>query len=167
MDKIRVVISNNQKAVKIPTGLRMLVRRCCNAVLRMEKFPYSAEISVTFVDNEQIHELNREYRGKDTPTDLLSFAMEEGETLLQDPTLPELLGDIVINTDRTALQAEQLGHSYQRELVFLFLHGLLHLLGYDHEQGPEQEREMFSLQDQLIGMLFPEEKAPAFVFPAK
>ena len=70
MEKIRVIITNKQKVVKIPTGMRMLVRRCCNAVLRMEKFPYSAEISVTFVDNEQIHELNREYRGKDMPTDV-------------------------------------------------------------------------------------------------
>ena len=65
MEKIRVIITNNQKAVKVPTGVRMLIRRCCHAVLRMEKFEDSAEISVTFVDNEQIHELNREYRGKD------------------------------------------------------------------------------------------------------
>ena len=74
-DKIRVIISNSQKEVKIPTGLRMLVRRCCNAVLRLEKFPYPAEISVTFVNNEQIQELNKQYRDKDMPTDVLSFPM--------------------------------------------------------------------------------------------
>ena len=77
MEKIRVIIDNKQKNVKIPTGLRMLIRRCCNAVLRMEKFEGPAEISVTFVNNEQIHELNRQYRGKDMPTDVLSFPMGE------------------------------------------------------------------------------------------
>ena len=77
MEKIRVIITNNQKAVKVPTGVRMLIRRCCHAVLRMEKFEDSAEISVTFVDNEQIRELNAQYRGKDTATDVLSFPMGE------------------------------------------------------------------------------------------
>ena len=69
MEKIRVIITNSQKEVKIPTGMRMLVRRCCNAVLRMEKFPYSAEISVTFVDNHEIRKLNAEYRNKDIETE--------------------------------------------------------------------------------------------------
>ena len=70
MEKIRVIITNNQKAVKVPTGVRMLIRRCCHAVLRMEKFEDSAEISVTFVDNEQIRELNAQYRNKDAATDV-------------------------------------------------------------------------------------------------
>ena len=77
MEKIRVIITNNQKAVKVPTGVRMLIRRCCHAVLRMEKFEDSAEISVTFVDNEQIRELNAQYRNKDAATDVLSFPMGE------------------------------------------------------------------------------------------
>ena len=77
MEKVRVIIDNRQKAVKIPTGLRMLVRRCCNAVLRMENFSEPAEISVTFVDNKQIQELNKQYRNKDMPTDVLSFPMGE------------------------------------------------------------------------------------------
>ena len=77
MEKIRVIITNSQKEVKIPTGMRMLVRRCCNAVLRMEGFPYSAEISVTFVDNKEIRKLNAEYRNKDIETDVLSFPMGE------------------------------------------------------------------------------------------
>ena len=75
--EIRVIITNNQKAVKVPTGVRMLIRRCCHAVLRMEKFEDSAEISVTFVDNEQIRELNAQYRNKDAATDVLSFPMGE------------------------------------------------------------------------------------------
>ena len=101
MEKIRVIITNKQKVVKIPTGMRMLVRRCCNAVLRMEKFPYSAEISVTFVDNEQIHELNREYRGKDMPTDVLSFPMGENGVYDENHnTGAKILGDIVISVPK-------------------------------------------------------------------
>ena len=165
--KVYLNLQREPKARATNSTIRAQLRRAAQLTLALCGWERDGEISLMLTDDAGIQLLNREYRGKDTPTDVLSFAMEEGETLLQDPTLPELLGDIVINTDRTALQAEQLGHSYQRELVFLFLHGLLHLLGYDHEQGPEQEREMFSLQDQLIGMLFPEEKAPAFVLPAK
>ena len=165
--KVYLNLQREPKARATNSTIRAQLRRAAQLTLALCGRERDGEISLMLTDDAGIQLLNREYRGKDTPTDVLSFAMEEGETLLQDPTLPELLGDIVINTDRTALQAEQLGHSYRRELVFLFLHGLLHLLGYDHEQGPEQEREMFSLQDQLIGMLFPEEKAPAFVLPAK
>ena len=87
-DKIRVIISNSQKEVKIPTGLRMLVRRCCNAVLRMENFQGAAEVSVTFANNEQIHELNKMHRNVDAPTDVLSFPMgEDGKyDIVQRPT---------------------------------------------------------------------------------
>ena len=76
-DKIKVVITNKQKAVKIPTGIRMLVRRCCNAVLKLENFEGPAEISVTFTDNAGIRELNKQYRDKDIDTDVLSFPMGE------------------------------------------------------------------------------------------
>ena len=76
-DKIRVIITNKQKTVKIPTGIRMLVRRCCNAVLQLEKFQGPAEISVTFTDNAGIRELNKQYRDKDIETDVLSFPMGE------------------------------------------------------------------------------------------
>ena len=77
MEKVKVVIKNNQKAVKIPTGVRLLLRRCCNAVLIMEGFTDSAEISITFVDEEQIHLLNKEHRNVDRPTDVLSFPLGE------------------------------------------------------------------------------------------
>lgn len=101
MEKIRVMIENKQKAVKIPTGLRMLVRRCCNAVLRMENFDSSAEISVTFVDNEQIHQLNKQYRDKDMPTDVLSFPMgENGVYDVDHTTGAKILGDIVISMEK-------------------------------------------------------------------
>lgn len=96
-DKIRVIISNSQKEVKIPTGLRMLVRRCCNAVLRMENFQGAAEVSVTFANNEQIHELNKMHRNVDAPTDVLSFPMgEDGKYDIDPATNAKILGDIVI-----------------------------------------------------------------------
>ncbi len=113
----------------------------------------AAEISLLLTDDAAIQELNRDYRGKDAPTDVLSFPMNEGE----DALLPEegnlLLGDIVISLEKAAAQAELYGHSLERETVFLFIHGLLHLLGYDHERGIEAEKEMFAWQEQIIAAL--------------
>ena len=99
-NKIRVIITNNQKTVKIPTGLRMLVRRCCNAVLKLEDFQGPAEISVTFTDNAQIKVLNAQYRNKDVETDVLSFPMgENGKYDLNMETGAQILGDIVIGNN--------------------------------------------------------------------
>lgn len=111
-----------------------------------------AELSVTFVTNEAIHEINRTYRQKDAPTDVISFALEEigeGETPIIAEGMPRVLGDIIISTDRTIEQAEEYGHSFERELGFLAVHGFLHLLGYDH-MNPEDERVMFSKQDEIL-----------------
>ena len=126
MEKIRVIITNSQKEVKIPTGMRMLVRRCCNAVLRMEGFPYPAEISVTFVDNQEIRKLNAEYRNKDMETDVLSFPMgENGQYDENHATGAKILGDVVISIPK----------ALEREVGYLTVHSVLHLLGYDHENG--------------------------------
>lgn len=136
MEKIRVIITNSQKEVKIPTGMRMLVRRCCNAVLRMEGFPYSAEISVTFVDNQEIRKLNAEYRNKDIETDVLSFPMgENGQYDENHATGAKILGDVVISIPKALEQAQLYGHSFEREVGYLTVHSVLHLLGYDHENG--------------------------------
>ena len=138
-DKIRVIISNSQKEVKIPTGLRMLVRRCCNAVLRMENFQGAAEVSVTFENNEQIHELNKMHRNVDAPTDVLSFPMGEDDKYDIDPaTNAKILGDIVISMEKAVEQAERFGHTLQREVGYLTAHSMLHLLGYDHEEPLEK-----------------------------
>ena len=119
-NKIRVVITNKQKAVKIPTGIRMLVRRCCNAVLKLEKFEGPAEISVTFVDNAQIKELNKQYRDKDIETDVLSFPMGENGVYDKDiETGAQILGDVVISMEKARDQAELYGHSFQREVGYL------------------------------------------------
>lgn len=111
-----------------------------------------AEVSVTIVTNDEIQQINKEYRGKDTPTDVISFALEEegeGEVEIVGAEMPPVLGDIIISADRTKEQAEEYGHSFLRELGFLAVHGFLHLLGYDH-MTKEQEEEMFTKQKDLL-----------------
>lgn len=135
-NKVKVIISNAQKEVKIPTGVRMLVRRCCTAVLIMEEFKGPAEISVKFVDDDEIHKLNKQYRNVDNSTDVLSFPLgENGVYDINKDTGAQMLGDIVISMPHAVEQAERYGHSLQREIGFLTVHSMLHLLGYDHEGG--------------------------------
>lgn len=120
------------------------------------KLPEDVEMSVSFTDNQGIQIINRDYRDKDQPTDVISFALEdEGEEELQiifeeeAEALPRNLGDIIISTERAAEQAEEYGHSFERELGFLAVHGFLHLNGYDH-MNPEEEKEMFDLQKEIL-----------------
>ncbi len=135
-DHIKVIISNDQTVEKLPRGLRMLIRRCCNAVLVNEQFKGSAEISVTIVDDEKIHELNKKYRNVDRSTDVLSFPLgAEGQYDINNDTGAQMLGDIVISIEHAKKQAELYGHSFDREIAFLTVHSMLHLLGYDHEAG--------------------------------
>ncbi|KIN42973.1 MULTISPECIES: rRNA maturation RNase YbeY [Bacillus] len=111
-----------------------------------------AEVSVTIVSNDDIHQINKEYRGKDAPTDVISFALEEegeGEIEIVGAEMPPVLGDIIISADRTREQAEEYNHSFKRELGFLAVHGFLHLLGYDH-LTKEEEEEMFTKQKELL-----------------
>ena len=136
MDKIKVAIENKQKAVKIPTGVRLLIRRCCHAVLETEGFEGSAEVDVSLVDDAQIHRINLEQRGVDMPTDVLSFPLGENGRYDRNPaTGAAMLGDIVLSMERAAAQAEEFGHSLQREVGYLTVHSMLHLLGYDHVDG--------------------------------
>lgn len=140
-NKIRVIITNKQKAVKIPTGLRMLIRRCCHAVLELEKFEGPAEISVTFTDNKEIKKLNAAYRNIDSATDVLSFPMgENGQYDTNMETGAKILGDVVISMEKAVEQAEAFDHSLQREVAYLTAHSVLHLLGYDHIENMEKVR---------------------------
>ena len=150
-EKIKVIISNNQKAVKIPTGVRLLVRRCCNAVLTFEEFSDPAEISVTLVDDEQIHELNKMHRNIDRSTDVLSFPL--GENGIYDKNLEtgaSLLGDIVISVETAVRQAVEYGHTLQREIGFLTVHSMLHLLGYDHVDGGIEAVHMREKEERVL-----------------
>ena len=150
----KVYITNQQKAVKIPSGLRILIRRSCNAVLEYEKFEGPAEISVTFVDNAAIQELNAQYRGKDMPTDVLSFPLgENGVYDKNEDTGASLLGDIVISMEKAMEQAELYGHALQREVAFLTVHSMLHLLGYDHEAGGLEAVRMREKEEAVLVQL--------------
>ena len=118
-------------------------------------FIRDCDISVTVTDNIHIHELNREYRGVDRPTDVLSFPMysfTDDDMPVEGPA-PVVLGDIVISAERAKEQAVEYGHSFQREISFLTVHSVLHLLGYDHEVSEKAENEMFSLQDKIMDKL--------------
>ncbi|MCG7338594.1 rRNA maturation RNase YbeY [Staphylococcus sp. ACRSN] len=114
-----------------------------------EQIEGEAELSVTFVDKNEIQEINKTYRDKDKVTDVISFALEEDEPEITGLDMPRVLGDIIICTDVANEQAESYGHSFERELGFLALHGFLHLLGYDH-MNEADEKEMFGRQDQIL-----------------
>jgi len=116
--------------------------------------PDDTEMSITFVNNEDIQRYNREYRGVDKPTDVISFAIEEGDDVFEQiaavDDIAKNIGDIIVSVDVIATQAEYLGHSYERELGFLVVHGFLHLNGYDHMLGDAEEKEMFDLQRNIL-----------------
>jgi len=151
MESVKVVISNDQKAVKVPTGIRLLIRRCCHAVLELEHFEGSAEVSVRFVDNEQIRELNKEYRNIDRETDVLSFPLgENGVYDVDENNGCKMLGDIVISMERAQEQATLYGHPLQREVAFLTVHSMLHLLGYDHENGGLEAMRMREKEEAVL-----------------
>lgn len=150
-NKTKVVIENEQKAVKVPKGLRMLIRRCCTAVLTMENFEGDAEVSVTLVDNEQIHALNKQHRNIDSETDVLSFPLGvDGVYDINLDTGEAQLGDIVISLEKAIEQAERYGHSLQREVGYLTVHSMLHLLGYDHENGGLELLHMREKEEQAL-----------------
>lgn len=128
------------------------IGKLLNFAATYEEVESESEVSITFVSNEKIKEINKEYRKKDSVTDVISFAMEElgeGEMALIGVDMPRVLGDIVISVSRAREQADEYGHSFMRELGFLAVHGFLHLLGYDHETT-EDEKVMFSRQKVIL-----------------
>ncbi|MBC8545575.1 rRNA maturation RNase YbeY [Clostridiaceae bacterium NSJ-31] len=154
MDSVKVYITNRQKEVKIPTGTRLLIRRCCHAVLDLEGMTGSAEVSVSFLNNKQIRELNAEYRNIDRETDVLSFPMgENGVFDTNQETGAAILGDIAISVEKAVEQAKNYGHSFSREIGFLTVHSMLHLLGYDHEQGGLEAVRMREKEEEVLSRL--------------
>ena len=137
--KVRVIITDSQRRVRVPSGLRMHVRRACTAALRSEGFTDPAEVSVTFVDNDEIRRLNAQFRNIDRETDVLSFPMgENGVYDTNYDTGAKILGDIVISMEKAKEQANAFGHSLEREVCYLSVHSMLHLLGYDHIDPKEK-----------------------------
>ena len=154
MNKAKVIITDKQSNLKLPSGLRLLIRRACNAVLVTEEFGDAAEVNVTLVDDEEIKIMNTQFRNIESATDVLSFPL--GEDGIYD-TNPEnglkMLGDIVISVERAVKQAESYGHSFQREIAFLTVHSMLHLLGYDHVNGGIEQMRMREKEELVLAKL--------------
>ena len=153
-DKLKVAISNNQKELKIPTGIRMLIRKCCHAVLQAENMHGNYEVSVCFVDEAAIQELNAKYRGKETSTDVLSFPSgQQGAWEVDPETGAILLGDIAISIPHVYRQAQQYGHNIRREFAYLAVHSMLHLIGYDHEESGIARVRMREREENVLARL--------------
>ena len=129
-----ITLENDQDKIIIDDALKERLIAGLNAVARLHGLTEQTEVDITIVDDEEIHRLNREYRDVDRPTDVLSFALDEGddEPELVDALEEHLLGDIIISAETAQRQGEEFGHGLTREVVYLAVHGLLHLLGYDH-----------------------------------
>lgn len=149
--KLKIYFENNQEKENVTYKLKMLIRRAVNATLEYEDVEDDCEVSITFCDDEKIRELNKKFRNIDKATDVLSFPLFDEDGL--DGFVPEMecmLGDIVISLERARAQAEEFGHSYEREAAFLAVHSVLHLLGYDHETGEEDELDMRRRQSDVM-----------------
>ncbi|MDG2305920.1 MAG: rRNA maturation RNase YbeY [Candidatus Binatia bacterium] len=129
-------------------GQSALVQRAAEESLRVLD-EAASELSIALVDDDAMQELNATWRGKDRPTDVLAFAQREGDDLGD----PDLLGDVVISVPTAERQAAERGHSLEHELRELLVHGILHLLGYDHERSPAEERRMFKRQGEVLAAI--------------
>ena len=151
-----IYFCNQQDKFPVTYKLKMRVRRAVDATLSFEGYENDCEVSITFTDNQQIHLLNEQYRGVDRPTDVLSFPLTDFDGQSEEPDVDEprvSLGDIVISLEKAAEQAETYGHSFDREVAFLTVHSMLHLLGYDHETGEEDETDMRARQTAVMTLM--------------
>ena len=150
-NKIMIYFTNNTET-PVTYALKILMRRSVTAALEYEGFYNDAEVSVTFTDNEGIRALNSEFRGIDKETDVLSFPLTDfeggDEPPADEPSI--MLGDIVISLEKAAAQAQEFGHSFERECAFLCVHSMLHLLGYDHVNSEEEDAEMRRRQSEIL-----------------
>jgi hypothetical protein len=153
----------NESDIKLNIPYRKIIEDSINLSLNFEKVPYECEISVTIVDDERIHEINKEFREIDRSTDVLSFPLNEFEKVADWQNFDEdkasfnydtgelMLGDIILSAEHIIKQANEYGHTRKRELAFLVIHSILHLLGYDH-MTKEDEEKMFSRQRQILDL---------------
>ena len=150
---VMIWFENDQKVIPLTYKMKMLVRRAVTETLAYEQYGNNCEVSVTFTDNQRIHELNQQYRQVDAPTDVLSFPLTDYEQTMGEPCVDEpvsSLGDIVLSLEKAREQGEAYGHGMEREVAFLCVHSMLHLLGYDHETGEEDELEMRQRQTAIV-----------------
>lgn len=157
MSKKRLTVSflATKKFDECDYYFKLALRGAIKATLEYEGFPFDAEVSVTFTDNDYIKKLNKKYREKDSKTDVLSFPLYDFYT--EEPVFPEgecvALGDIVISLERAREQAREIGHSFTEEVAFLAVHSTLHLLGYDHERSEEDDEAQCRAQREIMEML--------------
>ena len=153
--KTMIYFMNSQDKAEITYGLKIRIRHAIEATLAYEGYNNDCQLSVTFTDNEGIRVLNNEYRGIDRATDVLSFPLVDfagGEEPPVDEPM-QSLGDIVLSLERADEQAKEYGHSFERETAFLTVHSMLHLLGYDHELGEEEDAEMRKKQSEILDVM--------------
>lgn len=151
---VKVNITSKQKKIKLPTGTRLLIRKACNATLSFEGFEEPAEVDVTLVNDQMIKEMNAQFRNIDNSTDVLSFPLgENGEYDTNPETNAKMLGDIVISVEHALYQADLYGHGIEREIAFLTVHSMLHLLGYDHVDGGIEQMIMREKEEAVLDAL--------------
>ncbi|MBE6787703.1 MAG: rRNA maturation RNase YbeY [Ruminococcaceae bacterium] len=149
--KVNISVRNK---IKLPTGARLLIRKACNATLNYENFEGNSEVDVTVVNDETIKEMNYEHRNIDSSTDVLSFPLGQDGNYDKNPaTNAYMLGDIVISFEHAEKQAHLYGHSLEREIAFLTVHSMLHLLGYDHVDGGLQQATMREKEEAILDLL--------------
>lgn len=149
----KIYIKNRQSDLPLPDNIRYYIVKCCNKTLSYENFSNDAEINISFVDEKTIKLLNKNFRNIDKVTDVLSFPLgENGEYDTNPENNCKMLGDVVICLKRAYEQAESYGHSIRREICFLVVHSVLHLLGYDHETKNEDEEIMFKKQKEILNL---------------
>ena len=151
-DNLMIYFATATDIYPITYKLKMLMRASVLATLAYENYRQKCEVSITFTDNEGIRAVNREYRNIDRETDVLSFPLTDFEGGEEPPAdEPEIsLGDIIISLEKAEAQAEEFGHSFEREAAFLCVHSMLHLLGYDHERSEEEDAEMRRRQREIL-----------------
>ncbi len=151
---VKVNISVKQKHIKLPAGTKLLIRKACTATLKFEDFPYPAEVDVSIVNDETIKEMNSQFRNIDSATDVLSFPLgENGEYDTNPETGAKMLGDVVISADTAVKQADLYGHGLEREIAYLTVHSMLHLLGYDHVNGGLEKTIMREKEEEVLDAL--------------
>ncbi len=151
---MQVINFSNEQDIKIADNTEKLILSACEAVLKIEGFLDDAEINVTLVDSEEIRQLNNDFRGIDKSTDVLSFPLgENGEYDINPENGCLMLGDVVISVEQALVQAEEFGHGVEREIAYLTVHSVLHLLGYDHVDEAQEKKIMRKKEEEALALL--------------
>lgn len=151
--KTHIYITNKQNHLKINKEIKDILKKSCNEVLYQEKFKYNCEISITLVDDKTIKEINKKYRDKDEETDVLSFPLGVDKNYDFNEKREVILGDIVISIETALNQARMYNNTIKREIAFLTVHSMLHLLDYDHEKSEKIRKEVREKEETILKKL--------------